>query len=228
MGDGVWTLQRLEQQRHSGQSVASPEARARRQRRLRSRAVVSRRHGGSSGALCRRRRKKGDRREPQDHALGRSRGGFSTKIHLLCDGQGHALHFELTAGQAHETTAFLDTLDHADVRHCQSAVRVRPAALAGDKAYQARWILDALERRGIEAVIPAKGEAANDDHHPDFDRELYARRNIVERLVGWLKECRRVLTRFEKTAINFAGMITVAIIQRYLRHICPEQFSNRA
>jgi transposase len=53
--------------------------------------------------------------------------------------------------------------------------------------------------------------------HPDFDRAAYKRRNIIERLVGWLKECRRVMTRFEKTAINFAGMLTMAMIQRYLR-----------
>jgi hypothetical protein len=54
--------------------------------------------------MCRRWRKKKDPDEPADHALGRSRGGFSTKIHILCDGYGHPLHFHLTAGQAHETT----------------------------------------------------------------------------------------------------------------------------
>ena len=52
-------------------------------------------------------------------------------------------------------------------------------------------------------------------------RAAYRRRNIVERLVGWLKECRRVLTRFEKTAINYLGMLNIAILQRYLRIIWP-------
>lgn len=141
---------------------------------------------------------------------------------MVCDGHGHALHFHLTAGQAHESTAFLDTLDKAEVCDCQSPLRVRPVALAADKAYRARWIVQALERRKIKPVIPEKGAKANDHDHPDFDRALYRRRNIIERLVGWLKECRRVLTRFEKTAINYAGMITVAIIQRYLKHICPK------
>ncbi len=52
--------------------------------------------------------------EPADHALGRSRGGFSTKLHLLCDRHGHPLHFHLTAGQAHESTALLSLLQGAD------------------------------------------------------------------------------------------------------------------
>lgn len=54
-----------------------------------------------------------------------------------------------------------------------------------------------------------------------FDREAYRQRNVIERLVGWLKECRRVATRFEKKAFHFAGMVAMAMIQRYLRLICP-------
>ena len=50
-----------------------------------------------------------------------------------------------------------------------------------------------------------------------FDRQAYRDRNIVERLIGWLKECRRIFSRFEKTAKNFGGMIKMAFIQRYLR-----------
>jgi transposase len=166
--------------------------------------------------------KKDHPREPVDHALGRSRGGFSTKVHLVCDGQGNPLHFELTAGQAHEVTAFTKTLNHADIRDLDNNTRVWPARLAGDKAYRAQWIIDWLEKHGIAAVIPAKGTRGNDHDNPGFDREAYRQRNIVERLVGWLKECRRVFSRYEKTAINFAGMITIALIQRYLRLFCPE------
>jgi len=54
----------------------------------------------------------------------------------------------------------------------------------------------------------------------EFDRESYRDRNIIERLIGWLKESRRVLTRFEKTAKNFLGMIKMAFIHRYLRVLC--------
>lgn len=149
-------------------------------------------------------------------------------MHLVCDGQGNPLHFEVTAGQDHETTAFTKTLNRADIRDLDTHTRVWPVKLAGDKAYRAQWIIDWLENRGIGAVIPAKGDHANDHDNPDFDRDAYRQRNIVERLVGWLKECRRVFSRYEKTAINFVGMITTAIIQRYLRMFAPEEYSDRA
>jgi transposase len=55
----------------------------------------------------------------------------------------------------------------------------------------------------------------------DFDQERYRQRNIVERLIGWLKECRCVFARFEKTAVNFSGMIKMAFIQRYLKLLAP-------
>lgn len=89
-------------------------------------------------------------------------------------------------------------------------------ALAGDKGYQADWIDQYLLELGIRSVIPSKG---NEDAHRrpvPFDRERYRRRNVVERLVGWLKESRRIFSRFEKTAKNFAGMIKMAFIRRYL------------
>lgn len=169
--------------------------------------------------MCRRRRKKGDPEEPDDHALGRSRGGFSTKIHVLSDGHAHPLHLHLTAGQAHESTALLDLLDGADARLTDGDGRplAWPAALAGDKAYRADWIDDALLELGIRPVVPCQANQRREGRRVEFDRAAYKRRNVVERLIGWLKECRRVLTRFEKTAKNFAGMIKMAFIQRYLR-----------
>ncbi len=69
----------------------------------------------------------------------------------------------------------------------------------------------------IEPVIPCKGNENRDSRPMVFDREAYRERNIIERLIGWLKECRRIFWRFEKTAKNFGGMIKMAFIQRYLR-----------
>ena len=91
---------------------------------------------------CCRRRKKRDPDEPVDHALGRSRGGFSTKIHLLCDRQGHPLHFHLTAGQDHEVTALIPLLEGADAELYDGEGQpiAWPVALAGDKGYRADWI----------------------------------------------------------------------------------------
>lgn len=114
------------------------------------------------------------------------------------------------------------------MRKLESNARATPVALAGDKAYRAQWIVDWLEKKGIQAVIPEKGERANDDDNANFDRQSYRQRNVIERLIGWTKECRRIFSRFEKTAINFSGMIKVAMIQRYLRMFCPEELSDKA
>ncbi len=92
-----------------------------------------------------------------------------------------------------------------------------PVALAGDKGYRADWIDEYLIELGIDPVIPSKENEGRDTRPVEFDRDAYRDRNIVERLIGWLKESRRIFSRFEKTAKNFAGMIKLAFIQRYLR-----------
>jgi transposase len=92
-----------------------------------------------------------------------------------------------------------------------------PFALAGDKGYRADWIDEYLMNLGINPVIPSKSNEDRNDRNVGFDAQAYRDRNIVERLIGWLKECRRIFARFEKTAINFGGMIKMAFIQRYLK-----------
>ena len=92
-----------------------------------------------------------------------------------------------------------------------------PVALAGDKGYRADWIDEYLLELGIRPVIPSKVNQDRDARPVEFDEDAYRNRNIVERLIGWLKECRRIFSRFEKTAKNFGGMIRMAFIQRYLR-----------
>lgn len=67
-------------------------------------------------------------------------------------------------------------------------------------------------------MIPKIGQKV-DDQDADFDRETYRRRNVIERLIGWLKESRRVFARFEKTAINYLGMIHIASIRFYLAEL---------
>jgi transposase len=145
---------------------------------------------------------------------------------VLCDGYGHPLHFRLTAGQAHDNTALVPLLDGA----YESVVDGdgAPVALAGDKGYRAAWIDEFLLELGITPVIPSKENEDPSARPVEFDREAYRRRSIVECLIGWLKECRRVLTRFEKSAKNFGGMIKMAFIERYLRLTCGLRFSDRA
>jgi transposase len=138
---------------------------------------------------------------------------------LLCDRHGHPLHFHLTAGQDHESTALISLLDGADAEIIdgQGKPIAWPVALAGDKGYRADWIDNCLLELDIQPVIPSKDGDYRDHRLVDFDREYYRERNIIERLIGWLKESRRIFTRFEKTAKNYAGMLKMAFIHRYLR-----------
>lgn len=170
--------------------------------------------------MRRRRWKKRDPQEPRDHALGRSRGGFSTKIHILCDGNGLPLSFHLTAGQTHESAALDDVLIAADQSLLgEDGERIAwPFALGGDKGYRADWIDEYLLDLGIAPVIPSKENEDREARPVEFDKEMYRSRNVVERLIGWLKESRRIFSRYEKTAKNFGGMLTLAFIRQYLQY----------
>jgi len=99
--------------------------------------------------------------------------------------------------------------------------RCRPRAVSGDKGYSYRSVRTWLAERGITAVIPTR----SDQRTLKLNRALYRRRNVVERCIGWLKECRRVATRYEKLALHFLAMVKLAMIQRCLRLLDP---SNRA
>ncbi len=94
--------------------------------------------------------------------------------------------------------------------------RTRPFALAGDKGYSCRRIREWLHQRKIKPDIPRKANQARDDRMK-FDRDAYRMRSIIEQCIGWLKECRRIGTRFEKLAINFLAMLKLAGVDRYMR-----------
>jgi transposase len=130
------------------------------------------------------------------------------------------LQFHLTAGQAHESSVLDELLMVAD--EClldEDGERIAwPLALGGDKGYRADWIDEHLLDLGIQPVIPSKENEDRTARPVVFDTQAYRRRNIVERLIGWLKESRRILSRFEKTAKNFGGMLTLAFIRQYLRY----------
>lgn len=104
--------------------------------------------------------------------------------------------------------------------------RSRPDRVAGDKGYSYPRIRAWLRQHKIDAVIPQRTDQRNTHRgRPlNFDKDAYRQRNIIERCIGWLKECRRIGTRFEKLAVNFLAMIKIAIIQRYLKIA----FSDRA
>ncbi len=138
---------------------------------------------------------------------------------MLGDGQGLPLHFHLTPGQTHDSIMLDAVLEGADAQLLDGDGQpiAWPIRLGGDKGYRADWIDQYLLELGIEPVIPSKENEDRDARPVKFDREAYRQRNIIERLIGWLKECRRVFARFDKTAINFGGFIKMAFIQRYLQ-----------
>ena len=123
----------------------------------------------------------------------------------------------VTGGQAHESQSLEVLLAGVEIGQEGAAKTMFPRKLAGDKGYRADWIDEYLLELGIAPVIPSKENEDRDARAVEFDREAYRERNIVERLIGWLKECRRILTRFEKTAKNYLGMLKMAFIQRYLK-----------
>lgn len=131
----------------------------------------------------------------------------------------------MTAGQVHDSQRLEPVLTKVRVRQKRGRPKSRPKRLAGDKGYSSNRIREFLAERGIDAVIPHKdNEKARHDPDVTFDKEAYRRRSIVEQTIGWLKECRRIGTRYEKLAINFLAMIKLAMIKRLLKM----RFSNRA
>jgi transposase len=120
----------------------------------------------------------------------------------------------LTAGQAAEAPRFPSLIERARSARPRRGL---PARLAGDKAYTSGKIRAWLARRRIVALIPTRSQ--RDPWRPwtGFHRRYYRGRNVVERCVARLKEFRRLATRYEKLALNFAAMVTLAIIRLYLR-----------
>lgn len=151
--------------------------------------------------------------EPQDHALGRSQGGFGTKVHLVCDGHGIILAVWLTPGQQHESTVFEIVLLRANRRRPQRRRRW-PQAVAGDKGYNYQHIRQWLQRHHIGAVIPTY---KNQPRLEGFDATTYRKRNLIERVIGWFKECRALGSRYDKLAVNYTAQWIIASIQKLLQ-----------
>src|SRR5215471_15004868 len=158
VGNGVWPLQHLVVGRNFEECARTSEKKIQPRGSIRPHGVVHRRNHRACPSLYDWGRKKGDPDEPEDHALGRSRGGFSTKIHLVCDGEGRPLNVELSAGQTHETRLFEDLWDSTEVLDQKRNYFVQPEALAGDKAYYSGAIISRLEADGVDPVIPKIGK----------------------------------------------------------------------
>ncbi|MFD7900290.1 IS5 family transposase [Streptomyces sp. NPDC059743] len=177
-------------------------------------STIVRVHRHAAGA-----RKKGaPAQEPGDHAIGRSRGGLTTKIHLAADSNCRPLAFVLTAGQAGDAPAFVEVMGRLRVPRRRGRPRTRPDVVLADKAYSSRAIRDHLSKRGIRAVIPVPADQRGHrlrrgslgGRPPAFDREAYKQRNTVERCINRLKQWRGIATRYEKTATVYGAGLLIA------------------
>ncbi len=124
----------------------------------------------------------------------------------------------------HESTCF-ESVVATFIASRKKRRRRKPRKLAADKAYSVQRIRDWLKEHRIADVIPYKdNQAARWDPAVKFDKPTYRQRAVIEQCVGWLKECRRIGTRFEKLAVHFHAMLQLAMIRRYLKLL----FSDRA
>jgi transposase len=156
--------------------------------------------------------KKGD---PQEEALGYSQGGFSTKVHLRCDGSGKLMTFVLTPGERHEAIAFQELMENGAVKKDgKGRPRLRPERVAGDKAYSSAKIREFLRRHHIRITIPRK---VNEKRTGPFDKTLYRLRNRIERFINRIKHFRSIATRYDKSALSYRAMWIVGAILLWIR-----------
>lgn len=142
----------------------------------------------------------GCKRGQGSQALGRSRGGFSTKIHLKTDRDGNPIAFDLTGGEASDSRHFETLLDIGP--------DIAPRAAVADKGYDAKSNHEAARKPGIAPVIPHRETAKNKPKY--FAKALYKGRARIEQAVGKLKRFKRVAMRCEKTARNYASFVALA------------------
>jgi transposase len=166
------------------------------------------------------------RQHRPDEGLGRSRGGLTCKIHLAGEGGRRPLSLLITPGQWGDSPQLIPVLERIRVkRQGGGHPRTRPDHLGGDKAYSSRGNRRYLRRRQIKHTIPEpKDQRANRQRRGSrggrpagFDKEMYKRRNEVERTINQLKHSRAVATRYDKRAYVFTGTVTVASIRLWLK-----------
>lgn len=139
----------------------------------------------------------------QEQGLGRSKGGFSSKLHAACDALGNPIRFFVTAGQRSDYIKALDLIEGQSM-----------SALIADKGYDANYMIEAAKCVKAEAVIPPRSQRKTPR---DYDQALYKERNLIERMFNRLKHFRRVSTRYDKLDIAYLAFAFLAGIYLWLK-----------
>jgi transposase len=136
-------------------------------------------------------------------SLGRSRGGFSTKIHLATDALGNAVRFILTGGERNDITQAEQLIENLHAEY-----------VIADKGYDSEAFVLKVKEQNSEAVIPSR---SNHKVQREIDKHLYKERHLIENQIGKLKHFRRVFSRFDKLAKNYLSFIYFASTVVWLR-----------
>ncbi|GAA3487872.1 IS5 family transposase [Streptomyces cremeus] len=159
-------------------------------------------------------------------SLGRSRGGFTTKLHLSADGRCRPLSLIATPGQRADCTQFQPVLEKIRVpKPGPGRPRKKPDSIAADKAYSNGPGRQYLRRRGVQHAIPEKTDSqaarlrkgSRGGLPPGFDEDRYKKRNTIERAINRLKQHRTVATRYGKRGYVYLGTATAATLVIWLR-----------
>lgn len=150
-------------------------------------ATIVRAHACASGYI-----KEGN----ETQALGRSKGGFTTKIHALVDGLGNPIKFTLTGGHRNDITQAAELLKEQ-----------HDTVVLADKGYDSQALIDTLEEQGCSTVIPSRKNAIN---LREIDAARYKERFLIEALFSKMKQFRRIFSRFDKTTSAFLGFLHFA------------------
>ena len=133
---------------------------------------------------------------------------------MRTDSKGNPLVFALTGGEKHDAPQLVRLVDAGEIKRVRRGrPRLRPKRLAGDKGYDSAALRTALRRRGIEPIIPSR---SNRIRTIPFDKARYRERNVIERCINRLKQWRRVATRYEKLAANYAAVILIAASMHFV------------
>lgn len=141
--------------------------------------------------------------ESTRECLGRSKGGFTTKIHVVVDALGQAIRFSLTPGQRHDITQASTLLQGFE-----------DANIIADKGYDSNALLEQIQGQNCISVIPPR---SNRKTPREYDKYLYKERHVVECFFNKIKHFRRIFSRFDKKASSFAGFLAYASFILWLR-----------